>query len=81
MAPSLRSLVRLIVVASVAMVAVSAAPAAALAHHGGKAVPVIAWTVREVGPLQAEIDLRARDEDEGEPVRGADVRGVGRVAF
>lgn len=56
-----------------------ATPAAAEAHSGGKAVPVSTLVVRETGPLQALIDLRMRDEDGGEPVRGATVRGFGRM--
>ncbi|MEJ7568210.1 MAG: hypothetical protein WKF41_08080 [Gaiellaceae bacterium] len=52
-----------------------ALPAAGLAHDGGKAEPVASLVVRESGPLQALVDLRVRDEDGGEAVRAADVRG------
>ena len=52
-------------------------PAQTRAHDGGRAVPVATVTVRESGPLQALIDVRVRDEDGGEPVRGATVQGFG----
>ncbi len=55
-----------------------ALPASAAAHdRGGRAEPVASLVVREAGPLQALIDLRVRDEDGGEPVRAADVKGFG----
>jgi hypothetical protein len=40
---------------------------------------VIEADVRATGPLRAVVDLRVDDEDGGEPVRGADVRGVGKM--
>ncbi|MDQ3382098.1 MAG: FixH family protein [Actinomycetota bacterium] len=59
-------------------VAALALPATAAAHdRGGRAEPVASLVVRESGPLQALIDLRVRDEDGGEPVRAADVKGFG----
>jgi hypothetical protein len=68
-------------VVSIAVVVVTllhGAPPAG-AHSGGRAVPVIDVTVRESGPLRALVDLRVHDEDGGEPVRGAEVRGVGEM--
>jgi hypothetical protein len=51
----------------------------ARAHSGGKAVPVVSATIVESGPLQALVDVRLRDEDGGEPVRGAEVRGAAKM--
>lgn len=58
------------------LVVAAVVPSAGLAHSGGRAVPVATVSVRESGPLQALVDVRLRDEDGGEPVRGADVRGL-----
>ncbi len=69
---------RSLVAAAVGLaVAALALPATGPAHDGGRAEPVASLVVRESGPLQALIDLRIRDEDGGEPVRAADVKGFG----
>lgn len=73
------SIGRFAVMSVVVSVAVLLGASAADAHNGGRAVPVIDATVREVGPLQAVVDVRVHDEDGGEPVRGAEVRGVGKM--
>lgn len=66
-----------VVVAAVAAFVLGAPPA--WSHNGGKAVPVVLTRVEESGPLQALVDVTVRDEDGGEPVRGAVVRGAAKM--
>jgi len=65
------------VAVAIAAVAVLALAPGVLAHRGGKADPVAMISVRQSGPLQALVDVRLRDADGGEAVRGAEVRGFG----
>jgi len=64
------------IAAVLALAALGAGSAAgAGAHSGGRAIPVAEVRVTESGPLEALVDVRLRDEDGGEPIRGAVVKG------